>query len=42
MAKGFLPVNAGEMRALGWEPEVGLEEAYRRLIGSMKEQGFIN
>ena len=28
-------LNIDKMRKLGWTPRVGLEEAYRRLIGSM-------
>ena len=30
-----LRLNIDKMRKLGWTPRVGLEEAYRRLIGSM-------
>ena len=28
-------LNIDKIRKLGWTPQVGLEEAYRRLIGSM-------
>ena len=30
-----MKLNIDKMRKLGWTPRVGLEEAYRRLIGSM-------
>ncbi|WP_036608792.1 NAD-dependent epimerase/dehydratase family protein [Oribacterium sp. P6A1] len=30
-------LNSEKMMALGWKPEIGLEEAYSRLIGSMIE-----
>ncbi len=30
-------VNAQKLRALGWTPEVGLSEMFRRLLGSMKQ-----
>lgn len=29
-------LNSDKMQALGWKPEVGLEEAYRRMIESMQ------
>lgn len=32
-----MKLNSDKMQALGWIPEVGLEEAYRRLIGSLIE-----
>lgn len=32
-----MKLNADKLMALGWKPQVGLEEAYRRLIRSMKE-----
>lgn len=40
MTFGYAPdvnmrLNADKLRALGWEPVIGLEEAYRRMIGSM-------
>ncbi|MBE6933670.1 MAG: NAD(P)-dependent oxidoreductase [Ruminococcaceae bacterium] len=31
-------LSAQKLRSLGWEPKVGLEEAYRRMMGSMKQQ----
>lgn len=30
-----MQLNADKLRALGWKPEIGLMEAYRRMIGSM-------
>ena len=30
-----LRLSAGKIKSLGWEPQVGLEEAYERLIGSI-------
>lgn len=40
MTYGYAPdvnmrLNADKLKALGWEPVIGLEEAYRRMIGSM-------
>lgn len=35
-ADAHMRLSASKMRALGWEPEVGLEESYRRLIASMR------
>ncbi len=32
-----LNLNADKLKALGWEPKVGLVEAYRRLIESLKK-----
>ncbi|MBT9779501.1 NAD-dependent epimerase/dehydratase family protein [Clostridium sp. MCC353] len=32
-----MKLNSDKMQALGWKPEVGLEEAFRRLIGSLKD-----
>ena len=31
-----MKLNTKKMRALGWKPEIGLKEAYIRLIESMK------
>lgn len=39
-ADAHMKLNADRMRALGWEPQVGLEESYRRLIASMKFMQF--
>lgn len=33
-----LKLNASKLRSLGWRPEVGLEESYRRMIASMEYQ----
>ncbi len=35
-----LRLSGAKMRALGWQPRISLEEAYRRLIAYMKETGF--
>ncbi|MCM1307434.1 MAG: NAD-dependent epimerase/dehydratase family protein [Butyrivibrio sp.] len=40
LAYGYAPdvkmqLNADKLRALGWEPEIGLLETYERMIGSM-------
>lgn len=40
LAYGYAPdtamrLNSDKLRALGWEPEIGLPETYRRMIGSM-------
>lgn len=35
-ADAHMKLSASRMRALGWEPQVGLEESYRRLIASMR------
>ena len=32
-----MKLNSDKLQALGWKPEIGLEEAYRRLIECMKE-----
>ena len=31
-----MKLNSDKLQSLGWKPEIGLEEAYRRLIESMK------
>lgn len=33
-------LSSAKLRALGWEPKVNLEEAYRRLMGSMSQQNI--
>ena len=33
-----LNINTGRINALGWKAEVGIEEAYRRMIQSIKER----
>ena len=33
-----LRLDGGKLRALGWEPEVGLEEMYRRLTAELQEK----
>jgi nucleoside-diphosphate-sugar epimerase len=33
-----LRLSAKKLRTLGWEPKVGLEEAYRRMMGSMRQE----
>ena len=30
-----MKLNTSKMKSLGWKPEIGLEEAYRRMIQSM-------
>ena len=32
-----LNLNVEKLRTLGWNPEIGLQEAYRRMIESFKE-----
>lgn len=41
-AETKMKLNTAKIRALGWQPEVGLEETYRRLIQSMRETNFLN
>jgi dTDP-glucose 4,6-dehydratase len=36
-----LKLNTTKLESLGWKAEVGIEEAYRRMIGSMKERRSI-
>lgn len=36
-ADTHMTLNADKLCALGWKPEVGLEEAYRRMIAYLKE-----
>lgn len=31
-----MALNSGKLQALGWKPEIGLEEAYRRMIKGMR------
>ena len=31
-----MKLNSDKLQALGWKPKIALEEAYRRLIESMK------
>lgn len=33
-----LRLSSEKLRSLGWKPQVNLEEAYRRMMGSMKQQ----
>ena len=32
-----MKLNSDKLQALGWKPEVGLEESYRRMIEGMRE-----
>ena len=32
-----MKLDSSKLQALGWKPEVGLCEAYERLIGSIRE-----
>lgn len=34
-----MKLNSDKLQKLGWKPEVGLEEAYRRLIGTLEATG---
>lgn len=34
-----MKLNADKLKNLGWRPEIGLEEAYRRMIMGMKREG---
>ena len=31
-----LVLDASKLRSLGWEPEIGLKEMYRRMMASMR------
>ena len=33
-------LSSEKLRSLGWKPEIGLEDAYRRLIRNMDERGL--
>jgi UDP-glucuronate decarboxylase len=33
-----MKLNADKLKNLGWRPEIGLEEAYRRMIMGMKRE----
>ena len=33
-------LSSEKLRSLGWKPEIGLEDAYRRLIRDMDERGL--
>ena len=33
-----MKLNSDKLQKLGWKPEIGLEEAYNRMIMSMKNQ----
>lgn len=35
-ADTYMKLNTSKMKALGWQPEIGLEEAYKRMIKSMR------
>lgn len=35
-----MKLSAEKLRGLGWTPEISLYEAYRRMIGSMRDRGF--
>ena len=36
-----MKLNSDKLQALGWKPEVGLEEAYQRMINEMRQEyGF--
>lgn len=34
-----MKLDSGKLQSLGWKPEIGLREAYERLIGSIRETG---
>lgn len=36
-----LRLSGEKMRSLGWQPEVGLKEAYTRMLGSMRDQKVV-
>jgi nucleoside-diphosphate-sugar epimerase len=41
LAEYALNLNTTKLESLGWKAEVGIEEAYKRMIESMKERNSI-
>ena len=35
-----MKLNSDKLQALGWTPEIGLEDAYKRMIEQMKIEGI--